>query len=91
MPENLFREAGMGIVGTAAMIAYSSWKETQIKIIEGAEILDNYSAVKERYLGYFKGVETPRNDIVSTEQAPPWSQSTLVISYVFLYMLTMHY
>jgi hypothetical protein len=66
MPENLFREAGMGIVGTAAMIAYSSWKETQIKIIEGAEILDNYSAVKERYLGYFKGVETPRNDIVST-------------------------
>jgi hypothetical protein len=66
MPENLFREAGMGIVGTAAMIAYSSWKETQIKIIEGAEILDNYSAVKERYLGYFKDVETPRNDIVST-------------------------
>jgi hypothetical protein len=66
MPENLFREAGMGIVGTAAMIAYSSWKETQIKIIEGAEILDNYSAVKERYLGYFKDVETPRSDIVST-------------------------
>jgi hypothetical protein len=66
MPENLFREAGMGIVGTVAMIAYSSWKETQIKIIEGAEILDNYSAVKERYLGYFKDVETPRNDIVST-------------------------
>jgi hypothetical protein len=66
MPENLFREAGMGIVGTAAMIAYSSWKETQIKIIEGAEILDNYAMVKERYLGYFKDVETPRNDIVST-------------------------
>ena len=66
MPENLFREAGMGIVGTAAMIAYSSWKETQIKIIEGAEILDNYAAVKERYLGYFKDVEAPRNDIVST-------------------------
>jgi len=66
MPENLFREAGMGIVGTAAMIAYSSWKETQIKIIEGNEILDNYAAVKERYLGYFKDVESPRNDIVST-------------------------
>ena len=66
MPENLFREAGMGIVGTAAMIAYSSWKETQIKIIEGAEILDNYAAVRERYLGYFKDVESPRNDIVST-------------------------
>ena len=66
MPENLFREAGMGIVGTAAMIAYSSWKETQIKIIEGAEILDNYAEVKERYLGYFKDVESPRNDIVST-------------------------
>jgi hypothetical protein len=66
MPENLFREAGMGIVGAAAMIAYSSWKETQIKIIEGNEILDNYAAVKERYLGYFKDVESPRNDIVST-------------------------
>ena len=66
MPENLFREAGMGIVGTAAMIAYSSWKETQIKIIEGAEILDNYAEVKERYLGYFKDVDSPRNDIVST-------------------------
>jgi hypothetical protein len=66
MPENLFREAGMGIVGAAAMIAYASWKETQIKVIEGAEILDNYAAVKERYLGYFKDVETPRNDIVST-------------------------
>lgn len=66
MPENLFREAGMGIVGTAAMIAYSSWKETQIKIIEGAEILDNYATVRSRYLGYFKDVETPRNDIVST-------------------------
>lgn len=66
MPENLFREAGMGIVGAAAMIAYASWKETQIKVIEGAEILDNYSAVRERYLSYFKDVETPRNDIVST-------------------------
>jgi hypothetical protein len=66
MPENLFREAGMGIVGAAAMIAYSSWKETQIKIIEGNEILDNYAAVKERYLSYFKDVESPRNDIVST-------------------------
>jgi hypothetical protein len=66
MPENLFREAGMGIVGTASMVAYSSWKETQIKIIEGAEILDNYTAVRDRYLGYFKDVETPRNDIVST-------------------------
>ena len=66
MPENLFREAGMGIVGAAAMIAYASWKETQIKVIEGAEILDNYSAVRERYLGYFKDIETPRSDIVST-------------------------
>jgi hypothetical protein len=72
MPENLFREAGMGIVGTAAMIAYSSWKETQIKIIDGKDILDNYAKVKERYLGYFKNVKTgealevPRTDIVST-------------------------
>lgn len=72
MPENLFREAGMGIVGTAAMIAYSSWKETQIKIVEGKDVLDNYAKVKERYLGYFKNVKTgealeiPRTDIVST-------------------------
>jgi hypothetical protein len=72
MPENLFREAGMGIVGTSAMIAYSSWKETQIKIIDGKDILDNYDKVRDRYLGYFKNVKTgeslevPRTDIVST-------------------------
>ena len=46
MPENLFREAGMGIVGTAAMIAYSSWKETQVKIIEGKEFsLNQYKVL----------------------------------------------
>lgn len=72
MPENLFREAGMGIVGTVAMIAYSSWKENQIKIIEGREIIDNYNTVKDRYVGYFKNpktgeaVEIPRTDIIST-------------------------
>jgi hypothetical protein len=72
MPENLFREAGMGIVGTVAMIAYSSWKETQVKILDGAEILNNYSKVKDKYIGYFKNpktgeaLEIPRTDIVST-------------------------
>jgi len=72
MPENLFREAGMGIVGAAAMIAYSSWKETQVKILDGKEILDNFGKVKNRYLGYFKNpttgesLEVPRNDIIAT-------------------------
>jgi hypothetical protein len=72
MPENLFREAGMGIVGAAAMIAYSSWKETQVKIVDGKEVLDNYKKVQDRYLGYFKNVttgealENPRTDIVTT-------------------------
>lgn len=72
MPENLFREAGMGIVGTAAMIAYSSWKENQIKVVDGKEIIDSYAKVRERYLGYFKNpktgesLEVPRMDIVST-------------------------
>ncbi len=72
MPENLFREAGMGIVGTAAMIAYSSWKETQVKIIEGKQILENYAKVRDRFIGYFKNpqtnqaLEVPRTDIIST-------------------------
>jgi len=72
MPENLFREAGMGIVGTAAMVSYSSWKETQIKIVEGKEIIDNYEKVRESFISYFKNpqtgkdLETPRTDIVST-------------------------
>jgi hypothetical protein len=72
MPENLFREAGMGIVGTAAMIAYSSWKENQIKIIDGKEVLDNYDKSRESFLKYFRNVQTgeslenPRTDIVST-------------------------
>jgi hypothetical protein len=72
MPENLFREAGMGIVGTVGMIAYSSWKENQIKIIDGKEIIESYPKVRNKFLGYFKNVETgeslenPRTDIVST-------------------------
>lgn len=72
IPENLFREAGMGIVGAAAMIAYSSWKETQVKIVDGKEVLDNYDKVRNRFVGYFKNpatgeaLETPRTDIVST-------------------------
>lgn len=71
MPENLFREAGMGIVGTAAMIAYSSWKETQIRIVEGKDIIENYSKVRDKFLGYFKNAQTgevlevPRTDIIS--------------------------
>jgi hypothetical protein len=72
MPENLFREAGMGIVGTAAMIAYASWKETQIKVVDGKEILNNYDEVKEKYISYFKNTKTgealevPRTDLIST-------------------------
>lgn len=71
MPENLFREAGMGIVGTASMIAYSSWKENQVKIVDGKEVLDNYEKVKETFIKYFKNpntledIENPRADIVS--------------------------
>jgi hypothetical protein len=54
------------------MIAYSSWKENQIKIIEGKEIIDSYNAIRDRYVGYFKNpktgeaVEVPRTDIIST-------------------------
>jgi hypothetical protein len=72
MPENLYREAGMGIVGTAAMVAYSSWLETRIKVVEGKDILENYDKVRERFLSYFKNpktgesIETPRTDIIST-------------------------
>jgi hypothetical protein len=62
----------MGIVGTVAMIAYSSWKENQIKILDGKEIIESYPKVRNKFLGYFKNVETgeslenPRTDIVST-------------------------
>lgn len=72
MPVELFREAGMGIVGAPAMIAYNSWKENQIKILNGKEILDNYKKVRNKFIGYFKDVdtgedlETPRTDIVSS-------------------------
>lgn len=72
MPESLFREAGMGIVGAAAMIAYASWKETQVRIVDGKEVLDSYDSVRKRFVGYFKNpetgetLETPRTDIVST-------------------------
>jgi hypothetical protein len=71
IPENLFRECGMGIVGTAAMIAYGSWKESQVKILDGKDILANYDKVRNTYLGYFKNVktdeelETPRTDVVT--------------------------
>lgn len=71
MPENLFREAGMGIVGTAAMISYASWKETQVKIVDGKQVLDEYNKVRKLYLSYFKKtngelLDSPRTDIVST-------------------------
>ena len=71
IPENLFRECGMGIVGTAAMIAYGSWKESQVKILDGKDILANYDKVRNTYLGYFKNVKTdeelesPRTDVVT--------------------------
>ncbi len=60
MPENLFREAGMGIVGTAAMIAYSSWKENQIKIIDGS-----WRPVAPIIMEIFKqwGVEMPDESV----------------------------
>jgi hypothetical protein len=62
----------MGIVGTAAMIAYASWKETQIKVVDGKEILNNYDEVREKYTSYFKNpktgeaLEVPRTDLIST-------------------------
>jgi hypothetical protein len=66
MPENLFKEAGMGIVGMAAILAYNSWKSTQIKILSGAEILDSYDKVKKDFLKHFSDENTQRSDIVST-------------------------
>jgi hypothetical protein len=72
MPEDLFREAGMGIVGTAAMIAYSSWKETQVTILTGKDIIENYPEVKDKFVKYFKNpqtgepVENLRTDIISS-------------------------
>ena len=72
MPENLFRECGMGIVGTAAMVAYSSWKETQVTILNGRDILDNYPNVRDKYLGYFtdlntgKPLDNYRTDMISS-------------------------
>lgn len=72
IPENIFREAGMGIVGTAAMISYSSWKQTRVKVLDGEQILNNYEKVKNEFISYFKDpktgelLETPRSDLVST-------------------------
>ncbi len=72
IPENIFREAGMGIVGTAAMISYSSWKQTRVKVLDGEQILNNYEKVKNEFVSYFKNpktgelLETPRSDLVST-------------------------
>lgn len=72
IPENIFREAGMGIVGTAAMISYSSWKQTRVKVLNGEQILNNYEKVKNEFVSYFKDpktgelLETPRSDLVST-------------------------
>jgi len=72
IPEALFREAGMGIVGAVGMVAYSSWKGTQVKILEGKQILDNYKNCRNEFLGYFKDItsgeslELPRTDMVST-------------------------
>jgi len=72
MPEALFREAGMGIVGTVAMLAYSNFKETKVKVLKGVDILNNYNEVRDIFIGYFKDVKTgkeldkPRNDIVAS-------------------------
>lgn len=70
--DSLLVECGMGIVGPAAMISYSSWRETQNKILEGVDIMDKYDTVRNEFLSYFKNLETnttlenPRNDIVSS-------------------------
>jgi hypothetical protein len=72
MPENLFREAGMGIVGTTSMIAYSSWKENQVKIVDAKDILDNYEKSRTSFIKNFKNpvtledIEAPRADIIAT-------------------------
>jgi HD superfamily phosphohydrolase len=83
LPEALFRECGMGIVGAPAMIAYASWKETQVKVVDGKEILDNYKKVQDRFKGYFQNVKTgeplenPRTDIVTTVTASLVEELTL--------------
>jgi hypothetical protein len=66
MPDDLFREAGMGIVGAAGMISYVSWRETQVKVVDGSEVLTSYESVREKYLSYFQNIESPRTDLVSS-------------------------
>lgn len=71
IPEDLFKEVGMGIVGTAAMISYSSWRENQVSILNGSDILDSYSTNRSTFVSYFKDnsgalLENPRTDIVSS-------------------------
>jgi len=71
IPDDLFKEVGMGIVGTAAMISYSSWRENQVSILNGSDILDSYSTNRNTFVSYFKDtsgalLENPRTDIVSS-------------------------
>jgi hypothetical protein len=71
IPDALFRECGMGIVGVTAMIAYGSWQESQAKVLDGKDILNNYKKNKDVFVSYFKNLktgeelETPRTDIVA--------------------------
>lgn len=65
IPEELLRELGFGIVGVEAMIAYSSFKATRMKIVSAKDVLNDYDRVKPMIARYFEG-DTLRSDIIST-------------------------
>jgi len=65
IPEDLLRELGFGIVGVEAMIAYSSFKATRMKIVSAKDVLNDYDRVKPMIARYFEG-DTLRSDIIST-------------------------
>ena len=65
VPDDLMRELGFGIVGVEAMIAYSSYKASKVKIVSAKDILNNFDKVKQNVVSYFEG-DTLRSDIIST-------------------------
>jgi len=65
IPEDLLRELGFGIVGVEAMIAYSSYKASRVKIVSAKDVLNDFDRVKPLVEKYFTG-DTLRSDIIST-------------------------
>lgn len=61
MPEELLFEAGMGIIGVPATLAYRSFLASQIKIPTGEEILNGGVKVMDKFMG-----ENPRLDVIAT-------------------------